>query len=287
MGKESRKKIVEIGSSILGGIVSSSFDEIVIPGSTLLGAVIGPVVTEVTEDIALRMLSHAENDRLQFVSKQLIAKIQRRLDAGECPRRDDDFYVRDEYGQSSASKLLEEVLLKAKQEFEAKKLEFYSNFWSNVCFENGITYETANSLIGQFSALSYQQIKILVYLDNGYTIPLGKWEKYMFSSSTLAPYYTLYSDCLHLFNYRLAAQHSSKSEEIQLGTPDVCISPSGKLMCRLLELGFRQEEYEDSVSLIHNIDEIVDRLMMESNDDGSDRVLSHIPAEDIDQLFKK
>lgn len=44
----------------------------------------------------------------------MVARVQARLYAGNQPRRYEDYYVNDEYGQSSASKLLEEMLLKCK-----------------------------------------------------------------------------------------------------------------------------------------------------------------------------
>ena len=286
MESGTKNSLVEIGSNIAGGIVAKSLSEVILPGSSILGEVIGPVVTAVTGDIAQRLLSHSENNRVVFVCEGLVAKIQERLDSGEQPRRDEDFYIKDEYGQSSASKLLEEMLLKTKQEFEAKKLKLYSNFWPNICFENGITYETANSLIGLFSDLSYQQIKILIYLNSGASIHIGKWEKYMYRDETLSPYYTLYSDCLHLYSVRLAAQHITDEGSIQLGTPEICISPSGKLLCKLLELKLGDDELSELESFINSIDKIVDRLMRKANDDGSDRWISPISENRINEIIE-
>lgn len=70
----------------------------------------GEIVTFVTEDIAQRMLSDAEKGRLDYVEKCIVDRVNEHLAAGDQPRRDEEFYVKDEYEQSSASKLLEEVL---------------------------------------------------------------------------------------------------------------------------------------------------------------------------------
>ena len=279
-----KNKIINIVAGISGDIVSTSLANLAIPGATVLGVVLGPIVSAVTGDMAQRMLSQAENEKLTFVSKRIVQTIQQRIESGSIPRQD-DFYVNDEYGQSSASKLLEEMLLNCKQEFEAKKLLFYSNFWTNICFENGISYEAANSIINQFSSLSYQQVKVLSALNNGCIIPVGKWEKYMYREQILEPYYTFYSDCLYLYNVRLASQEVTAEGGIKIGTPDICISPSGRLMCKLLEINFVEKEIKETTSYIQNIDSIVNRLMKEANDDGSDRSLSFITNKEIDAMF--
>lgn len=280
-------KVVETGSNIAGGIAAKTLSEAIFPGASILGEICGPIVSNVFEDVAHRMLSQYENNRIGYVTQKVVTNIGQRIQNGEQPRRDDEFYVRDEYGQSSASKLFEEMLLKCKEEYEAKKLDYYSNFWENICFENGVTYDTANSLISQFASLSYQQIKILMYLNTGVSIPLGKWEKYMFSSDVLTPYYSLYSDSLHLYNVRLAAQSVNDHGGLKIGTPDICISPSGKLMCKLLKMEFRDTEEEEMHKLISSIDTIVDRLMKEANDDGSDRNIPTASPKEIEALLEK
>ena len=277
MGTE-KNNLLGIGANIMGEVIAST-----IPGLSIVSAVAGPIIT----DVCSRMLSSFEKQRVDEVSSMTIENVSRRLEAGEEPRRDDEFYLNDDYGQSPASKLLEETLLKCKQEFEKKKLTYYSNFWSNICFDNGVSYETANSIIGQFSALSYQQIKILILLNSGAIINIGKWEQYMFRNDTLAPYYTIYSDCLYLYTVRLAVQPQTQSKGIRLGTPEVCISPSGKLMCRLLELTLTDIEMSDIKTMIDNVDAIVDRLMREANDDGSGRILSPITEEDVNNLIEE
>lgn len=278
--------IVNITSDALGEAASVAVDEMIFPGSGLLGLLIGPVVTAISEDFIHRKLSHWENDRLKFVGKNVVAKVQTRLEAGEQPRKDDEFYAYDEYGQSSASKLLEEMLLKCKQEFEAKKLKSYSNFWGNICFENGVSYESANSILGLFSTLSYQQVKLLVYLNSGHTIPLNNWEKYMFTSQILEPYYTLYSDFLQLFSVRLACSKEAANGAFQVGTPEICISPSGKLMCRLLELQLSDEEMKELSDYIQSVNGIVVQLRNKAGDNGRENEISYMTDEDVDKIFE-
>lgn len=286
MEDKSKRAIVSIGTTALGDVAKDAVTEMLFPGSGLLGTLIGPVVATLSEDFIHREMSKSENTRLRFVGENVVSKVQARLDAGDQPRRDDDFYINDDYGQSSASKLLEEILLKCKQEFEAKKLISYSNFWANICFENGISYEVANSLIAQFSSLSYQQVKLLIYLCADNTVPLNNWEKYMFTEEILEPYYTLYSDFLHLYSTRLARAVETANGAIQVGTPEICISPSGKLMCRLLELKLPDEEMNDLSDYIQSVNGIVTRLRNEAGDNGRDNELTFATGEDVDKIME-
>lgn len=281
-----KRAIASIGTTALGDVAKDAVTEMLFPGSGLLGTLIGPVVTTLSEDFIHREMSKSENTRLRFVGENVVSKVQARLNAGDQPRRDDDFYINDDYGQSSASKLLEEMLLKCKQEFEAKKLISYSNFWANICFENGISYEVANSLIAQFSSLSYQQVKLLIYLCADNTVPLNNWEKYMFTEEILEPYYTLYSDFLHLYSTRLARAVETANGAIQVGTPEICISSSGKLMCRLLELKLPDEEMNDLSDYIQSVNGIVTRLRNEAGDNGRDNELTFATDEDVDKLME-
>lgn len=248
---------ISTGANITGNIAATVLSGITTPYSTIMGCMAGPVISAITGDLANRMLSKLEHNRLSIVEKHIKDKINKRLEGGEQPRCD-DFYATDDVGQSSASKLLEETLFKCKQEFEGKKLKPMGNFWVNMCFENKVSYETANSIITQYSVLTYQQVKILMYLNSGEIITIGDWEREMFSNDILAPYYFFYSDCLYLYNVRLASQ-SETTHGVRLGTPNIRISPSGKLMCRLLELEPDEQELKEISALVHNISAIVSR----------------------------
>ena len=281
-----KRAIISAGTTALGDFAKDSVVEMLFPCSGLLGTLIGPVVATLSEDFLQREMSKAETTRLRFVGENVVTKVQIRLDSGDQPRRDDDFYIKDDYEQSSASKLLEAMLLKCKQEFEAKKLISYSNFWANICFENGISYEAANSLIAQFSSLSYQQVKLLIYLSSGNTVPLNNWEKFMFTAEILEPYYTLYSDFLQLYSVRLARAVETENGAIQVGTPEICISPSGKLMCSLLELQLSDDEMKELSAYIQSVNGIVTCLRNEAGDNGSDNELTFATDEDVDKLME-
>lgn len=280
-----KRALVSAGTTALGEAAKFAVSELSFPGAGTLGGLISPVVKSISNDFLQREMSKSENTRLRFVGENVVSKVQARLNAGDQPRRDDDFYINDDYGQSSASKLLEEMFLKCKQEFEAKKLISYSNFWANICFENGISYEVANSLIAQFSSLNYQQVKLLIYLCADNTVPLNNWEKYMFTEEILESYYTLYSDFLHLYSTRLARAVETANGAIQVGTPEICISPSGRQMCSLLELHLPEEEMNELSGYIQSVNGIVNRLRNEADVVGRDNEITFATDEDVDELF--
>lgn len=267
-GQKILENTIGIGASIAGNLSVTALTNLAIPYSSIIGCVAGPVLTTITEDLAHRMLSKLEQDRLAFVEEYIVRKIEQRLKCGELPRCDDFYAPLDEAGQSSASKLLEATLFKCKQEVEEKKLKPLGNFWANMCFENTVSCESANNILTQFSALTYQQIKVLKYLNKDNIINIGDWEREMFSNDILAPYYIFYSDCLHLYNIRLASQ-SDTTCGVRLGTPNICISPSGKLMCRLMELEADDQELIEMSALVNNISAIVSRLKKEREESVS------------------
>lgn len=278
---------IQAGVEIASNYTVEALKDTVKIGATIADPLLGPIISVIFSDIADRMLSKSEAGRVCAVSQQIAFKIQQKLDSGAQPRCNDGFYVNDEYEQSSASKLLEETLLKCKQEFEARKLEYYSNFWSNICFDNTESYEDANTVMSQFASLSFQQIKILLYLNSGRTISLDRWEKYMYRDGVLEPYYILYSDALHLFNLRLAVACEEDGGALRVGTPRVRIGPSGKKMCRLMELDFRGREEEEINEYITHVDAIVNRLMSKAGDDGTGGLISTASEEDIEEILNK
>lgn len=258
MAEDKRDALISVGSNTMGAVAGAAA-EIAFPQLGIANAVIAPIFTAVSQGLAHRIVCHNENTRMNIVYKQAILKIQQKLDDKQVPRND-DFYQNDEYQQSSASKILEETLLKCKDEVEAKKMAGYSSFLANISFDHSISYEEGNAMAAKYASLSLQQIRILRYLNEGNIIPLGRWEKYMLKYEELKHYFTFYSDCLSLYNDRLAGQPEAAKGTIQLGTPEICESQLGLMICTLFDQKLTDEDNEFIKTKIQTIQAIVDRL---------------------------
>lgn len=254
-----RDNAIELVSKTIGNLAQTCATMTANPYIIIITSFVQPTIEKTTQDLLSRMLSIAEKNRVRLVFDTIVDKINYRLQSGDAPRRDDEFYLDDNYGQSSAKKLLESTFIKCKQEYEAKKLELFANFWANIIFENSIQYESANSLLTQLSQLSHQQLQILYYLYTGHTIPLSKWERLMFKEETLKPYYHLYTDITYLYTVRLASQ-KVENNGLQIGTPhNIYISPSGESMCKLID--FSQYSNDNDISTkIDEINVLIDKL---------------------------
>lgn len=258
MINDNRDLLISAGANTVGSLIGATTG-LIFPQLGLANSVIAPIFTAVSQGLANRIVCHNEGARINVVYEQALNKIQKRLDANEIPRAD-DFYLIDEYQQSSASKILEQALLKCKDEIEAKKMSGYSSFLANISFDHTISYEEGNAMLLKYASLSLQQICILKYLNEGHLIPLGKWEKCMLKYKELEHYFTFYSDCLSLYNDRLAGQPEAAKGTLQLGTPEICFSPLGNMICKLFDLKMSSEEKHLIESKISTIQVLVDRL---------------------------
>lgn len=258
MAEEKREALISVGSNTIGAVAGAATG-IAFPQLGIANAIIAPIFTAVSQGLAHRIVCYNENTRMNTVYEQAIIKIQQKLDDNQVPRSD-DFYQNDEYQQSSASKILEETLLKCKDEVEAKKMSGYSSFLANISFDHSISYEEGNAMAAKYASLSLQQIRILRCLNEGYIIPLGRWEKYMLKYEELKHYFTFYSDCLSLYNERLAGQSEAAKGTLQLGTPEICESQLGRMMCSLFDQKLTGEDKEFIETKINTIQAIVDRL---------------------------
>lgn len=258
MRDENRDQIISAGANLSGALVGAAA-KLVLPENIVLDAVIAPIFTSVSQGLVNRIVSQNEKTRISIVYEQAAFKIQQKLNNNEIPR-DDDYYAEDEFQQSSASKILEGTLLKCKDEIEAKKMSGYSSFLANISFDHNLSYEEGNAMMVKYASLSIQQICILKYLNEGNIIPLGKWEKYMLKYDELKHYFTFYSDCLSLYNDRLAGQPEAKKGTIQLGTPEICFSQLGRMMCSYFNQGLSEKEKILIETKINTIQAIVDRL---------------------------
>lgn len=161
------KEVVRSTASVVGataGAVAGSL----IPGGTILAALVGTVLGEIVgkglEDILNRVLSDREQLRINSAAHYAITKIKALQDLGNEPR-DDQFFQQDETQRSSADEIFEGVLLRAKNENQEKKIKFIGYFFANVAFRSDISVDCANSFLKIAEDLSYRQFCYLALIN--------------------------------------------------------------------------------------------------------------------------
>lgn len=225
------------------------------------GSALAPMIANAAKSMLPEVIGKHENKRLEVVFTRSIKKIQSLISQGKTPRDDESYYGNTYLGIPKAQELLEGVLLKAREEYQSKKLECYSSFFANLCFDETISFEHANFLLNMIERLSYRQLCILSYLSDGRTILTSRWDAVFKSTQNmdLGRYFDFYSEYIDLYNARMIVQ-TTNSPGFALGMSDTNISSLGLSIMRLLDLKDLPSEDIDSIGRYFSaIDAIINR----------------------------
>ncbi|RRV08721.1 hypothetical protein EGJ22_21345 [Pseudomonas sp. p99-361] len=160
------KKGSGIAGASVGSVVSALIGAAVAgPAGTTAGAAVAKACEFVIEDIAHRMLSSREQQKVGGVAALAIDGIRERL-LWDSPRKDGFFERKEDDQPSPCEEIFEGVLLAAKQEHERKKLEYVARFFTNLVFTPDFQPAEANHLIAIAETLTYQQFCILAVVAN-------------------------------------------------------------------------------------------------------------------------
>lgn len=247
-------EIIDLSSdtlaSVAGAVVGTA---IAGPAGTFGGAAIGPIIAatfkKVGKGIAECFLSENEALRIGLTYKNASDKIQDELQNGKIPRND-DFFEEVEGNRSKATVLLEGTLLKSRDEYEEKKLIYYSNFLANINFDKSISFDRANTLLRLIEQLSYRQLLILSYLEIKSVIDMKKWTIAFKDNQSLGDYLDFYSELMSLYNYQLLQQAGNG---ISMTVGNLQLSALGKTLCRLMELDSMPDKERYSIEDIINL----------------------------------
>ena len=247
-----REDFIDSGVNLLTSAVSLAD-----PVAGLVGAALSPIIASGAKSILPTSLSKREDIRVEEVFKQVVQKIISKLNEGKIPRSDQMYYA-SEMDIPNAQEIFEGVLLKAREEHQAKKLSLYSNFFANLCFDETINLEHAHFLLSLLERLTYRQLVILAYISDGKHIQTSRWDALfkVANTSELIRYYDFYSEYVDLYNIRLVTQ-TNKMPGFALGMSQTKISEMGIKIAELLELNSIPQEdiknikaYFDAIAVI-------------------------------------
>lgn len=152
--------IIDTGSAVIGNAAGAALTNIVgITGGVLSGQIISHIIKKLGNEIFSRHLSPREKERIMEVLRIAVQKIDERIKSGE-KIRDDEFFT-DTKGRTSGEEVLEGILLIAQREHEEKKNIYYSNFLTNIAFDNSIDKSEANFFIKLIERLTYLDLCLL------------------------------------------------------------------------------------------------------------------------------
>ena len=120
---------------------------------------VSTAMTVVLGDVSARIVSARERMRMGAVGVMALQLIRKRLAEGDTPRRDGFFDERTPH-RSRANELLEGVLLKARDQYEEKKLPFLANLIANAVFDS-VEPGTLMWAVSLGGVINYRQFVVL------------------------------------------------------------------------------------------------------------------------------
>jgi nucleoid DNA-binding protein len=255
---EKLKSIIEKGSEIGGSVTGAGIGLLIAgPIGAIGGAAVGPLVAQafkkIGNDISEKLMSPREQARIGATFSLALEKIVKSLEKGEKIRVDGFFNVQDQE-RSQSETILEGTLLKARNEYEEKKIKFYSNFLANMCLDSTVSFERGNTLLRILEQLSYRQIAILAYFGGIESLNTDRWMISFKDKSELGEYQDFYSELINLYNQQLLQQWGGG---ISMSVGSMGISPLGMTMYNLIngeEVDIKDvTEVQKTIELIKNV----------------------------------
>ena len=189
-----------VKDSLTGGLtaLASTSDNPIISVTVATGA---PIIVSLTTDFLSRILSSLQSLRLLRGLHSIDKKINNKLFQGKKVRHDGDMSV---VNGNQAKQVLEGIIQNITDEYEEKKMEVHTNFFTNLCFDERIVFEQALYLTRVLKQLSYRQL-VLIAISHDKPLEAGGWQ-FKFKDSgnqNLEKFADLYSEIQNLEQMRI------------------------------------------------------------------------------------
>ena len=193
------------------------------------GAIVAPIIQSGVSEIAHQILGNLQRKKVLASANITCETIVQNLDKGKQLRTDDFFKFHHnpivEENESPASKLFDGSLLKAKEEYDSKKIPFISFFTANIFFAPNINESKAIVMLEILGKLTYRQLCGLYIFYKRNIMPVGRWEIRLKETPALQDYYDIAYEFLSLKDSLLIVQNIPGQG---IGISDYRISALGK-----------------------------------------------------------
>lgn len=246
-----KKEVIKSG--IAGGLttaVSVAFNNH--PEIAVLVSAGVPAFVETVGDYCARTFSKIESTRLAGAISYINKEFDQRLTNGKQLRQDDFMTANN---GDAVKQVMEGVLRSIRDEFENKKVEYHSNFFVNLCFDERIIFNQAITVSRIIKNLSYRQLVIIAYTRNVKQLKTGGWEARFKDFKALADYGDLYSEILDLYHVGILVQDCIGH---MLGGAPYRLSELGNILYEEVSLDtIPQEDVLDIENSVEKINHII------------------------------
>lgn len=239
-GKDKDKKfneLIELGCSMLGSTIGS----ITGPAGLVIGPFVGYALKKVATQIADSYLGQWQEERIAKTLVNAIFKVKSNKDDQNKKIRGEEYFKSSNDDRSDAEKVFESILLNARDEYEEKKLIYYSNLMANLAYSN-VTFEKANALIKIADSCSYRQFCIIRYICEHQELNVTNWEN-LFNDELYDIGDDLFLEIRQLVDFRIIVQGG-----IRFPLGKLKLSPLGRNLYELMELSSINSEDLDSLA---------------------------------------
>lgn len=219
----------------------------------------GAIITPIIQTGIAEMLHHVHGNlqrRKAIATANLTCEtVVSNLESG-IPLRKDTFFESKynpllQENESPASKLFDGSLLKAKEEYDSRKIPFISFFTANIFFAPNISESKAFVLLEILSKMSYRQLCALLIFSRRSILPVGRWESRMKDTSSLQNYYDVAYEFLSLKDLLLIEQNKPGHS---IGISEYRISSLGKELVITANLNsILQDDISQLESIVNHI----------------------------------
>lgn len=161
--QQKAKKLISSGAEFAGAAIGGALGFIAAgPFGAGAASALGVVITKTIARTADKMMSDGERIRVGTVAAIAVDQIREKIESGHIPRN--DFFGQSEKAEEIGAKLFEGVLIKARDEYEDKKIQYLGRFFANLVFAQDVSSSVASLLIKTFDRLTYRQLVLLALI---------------------------------------------------------------------------------------------------------------------------
>ena len=250
--------IIKRGSPIAGAVTGSVLRYFSgSPESTFAAAGIGAHLPFLINDFADRFLSKREQEKIGAVEAFSIHRIMNNIELG---KKANPKFINDSDLDNPIVDLYEGILIKAKNEFELRKLELIGNIYANSLFDENLNPHDSNHFLNLTDNLSYRKLCVLSYYSRKNDFPgvillpnpFLWYEDANFSISTIS----ISQDLFELREQGLlnmGAQNNFMAGDRSHITPkDLLLSPIGQLYSKTTDL--KNVDDEDVLPIMKEVE---------------------------------
>lgn len=255
---EKALSIIKMGSPIAGGVTGTVLTLLTDdPMAQIAASGVGAQLPQVINDFAERFLSTREKVKIGALEAFTIYKIKQNLDKNKTVNKK---FTHAENSNPSIIELYEGVILKAKNEFEEKKIEHIANVFANSLFQEKLNPHDANHILHFLSDLSYRKLCILSFYGRKQDFPEVKllekpflWfdnAKFSLETSIIS------QDVFELREQGILSVGPSNNllaaDKTHLTPSEIQLSPIGQLYYDVLDLN--EVEKEDIIPIMKELE---------------------------------